>query len=47
MVINTSLATFMKIAITAVVVSAFIFGTMYVCMGGIADNLADYVNDSG
>lgn len=46
MFINTSLSTFMKIAITCVVISAFIFGTMYVAMGGIADTIANYVSNS-
>ncbi|WP_158587589.1 hypothetical protein [Neobacillus notoginsengisoli] len=44
MYINTSLSTFMKIAITAVVISAIIFGTMYEAMGSIADSMADYIS---
>ncbi|MFT9495736.1 MULTISPECIES: hypothetical protein [Bacillota] len=46
MPINTSLSTFMKIAITAVVISAFIFGAMYVSMNGLSDTIANYISDS-
>jgi hypothetical protein len=44
---NTSLSTFMKIAITAVVISAFIFGAMYLTMGDLANTIADYVTKNG
>lgn len=44
---NSSLSTFMKIAITAVVISAFIFGTLYLTMGDLADTIAKYVSSNG
>jgi preprotein translocase subunit SecY len=37
----------MKMAITAVVISAFIFGGMYVALSGTADSIADYISKSG
>ncbi|WP_374717746.1 hypothetical protein [Neobacillus sp.] len=46
MLINTSLSTFMKIAITAVIISALIFGTMYLSLDGISDSIANYIANS-
>lgn len=45
--INTTISTFMKVAITAVVISAFIFGAMYLSMDGISNTIADYISNSG
>lgn len=45
--INTSLSTFMKMAITAVIISALIFGTMYTKMDKISDIIANYISSSG
>lgn len=47
MSINTSLSTFMKVAATALVISAFIFGAMFIHMVGISDTIADYISNSG
>ncbi|WP_274856968.1 hypothetical protein [Bacillus methanolicus] len=47
MLIKTSLGTFMKIAITAVTISAFIFGGMYLLLSDISDVIADYISKSG
>ncbi|MGV3267432.1 hypothetical protein [Cytobacillus pseudoceanisediminis] len=44
--INTSLATFMKIAITAVVIGTFIYGSLVVLMDGLSINVADYISHS-
>ena len=44
---NASLSTFMKIAIVAVCISAFIFGAMFGTMGDISDVIADYISKSG
>ncbi|MCU1808338.1 hypothetical protein [Cytobacillus firmus] len=47
MSINTSLSTFMKIAITVVVISAFIYGAMFTDMSILSDSIADYITNSG
>lgn len=45
MPINESLSTFMKIAITAVVISIFIFGSMYLAMDSLSDRVSTYISD--
>lgn len=37
----------MKVAITVVIISAFIFGTMYFTMNDFSDNVADYIESVG
>jgi hypothetical protein len=44
MVINTSLATFLKIAVTAIIIGALIFGSMYALVGSISNDVANYVS---
>lgn len=46
MPINTTLATFMKIAITAAVISAFVFGGLYLLVWGFSNDIADYISHS-
>lgn len=45
-VIKESLATFMKIAITAVTIGAFIFGAMYTTTGGLANTIGSYISSN-
>lgn len=40
---NESLSTFLKIAVTAVVIGALIFGSMYALVNAISDDVATYV----
>lgn len=44
---NSSLSTFMKIAITAVTISAFVFGAMYLALDGISVDVNNYITSSG
>lgn len=43
---NTSLATFMKIAITVVTIGALIFGVMHDQVSDISDDVAEYIDKS-
>lgn len=44
---NTSLNTFMKIAISAVCISAFIYGGIHLAISEHADTVANYITKSG
>lgn len=37
----------MKLAITAVAISAFIFGAMYLALSGMSDDVNNYITSSG
>jgi predicted MFS family arabinose efflux permease len=37
----------MKIAITAIAISTFILGTIFVAMSGVADDIANYISKNG
>ncbi len=37
----------MKIAITVITISIFIFGTMFETMGDLADQIAAYISSNG
>ncbi|GKU84302.1 hypothetical protein ABER75_11800 [Niallia taxi] len=41
-----SIATYMTIALTAIVISTFIFGGLYYLMKDLSDDVATYTNDS-
>lgn len=43
---NTSISTFMKIAVTAVTIAALIFGLMYTNVADISDDVATYIGNS-
>ncbi|MGN7300460.1 hypothetical protein ACTHPV_25225 [Ferdinandcohnia sp. SAFN-114] len=45
--IKTSISKFMGIAIVAVTISAFIFGTMHLVMKDLSDDVNDYITTSG
>ncbi|WP_170885729.1 hypothetical protein [Bacillus alkalicellulosilyticus] len=42
--VNTSLATFMKMAIVALTIGTLIFGSLYALMGDISDDIAEYIS---
>ncbi|WP_269139964.1 hypothetical protein [Rossellomorea arthrocnemi] len=43
---NTSLSTFMKIAITVVTIGTLIFGAMHDRVSDISDDVAEYIDNS-
>ncbi len=45
-IINTSLSTFMKIAVTVVVIVACLWGTLVPKMGDISDDISNYIESN-
>ncbi|MDC3424306.1 hypothetical protein NC797_07260 [Aquibacillus sp. 3ASR75-11] len=43
---NETLSTFMKIAITAIVIGALIFGALYGKMGDISNDISNYIESN-
>lgn len=46
MLINTTLATFMKMAATVIVIGAFVLGSLYLLVLGLSNGVADYITHS-